>query len=88
MRNLARVIVFKFLKYSLASFCSCLLLGFYQIVQPINQLTHDNIKKFSKKVGKYMKLNEHVTILDSPQNRDYFTRHGSSLQWTQQGYHM
>lgn len=37
---------------------------------------NDNIKKFSKKLGKYMKLNEHVTILDSPQNRDYFTRHG------------
>jgi hypothetical protein len=23
-----------------------------------------------------MKLNEHVTILESPQDRDYFTRHG------------
>jgi hypothetical protein len=32
--------------------------------------------KFSKKLWKHMKLNKHVTIIESPQNRGYFTRHG------------
>jgi hypothetical protein len=32
--------------------------------------------RFSKKLWKYMKLNKHVTILESPLNREYFTRHG------------
>jgi lysophospholipase L1-like esterase len=44
--------------------------------QVSNVYINDNIKKFSRKLWKYMKLNEHVIILESPQNRDYFTRHG------------
>jgi hypothetical protein len=44
--------------------------------QVTNVNINDDIKKFSKKLWKYMKLNEHVTILESPQSRNYFTRHG------------
>jgi hypothetical protein len=31
---------------------------------------------FKKKLWKHMKLSEHVTILESPQDRVYYTRHG------------
>jgi hypothetical protein len=43
--------------------------------QVTNVNINDDIKKFSKKLWKYMKLNELVTILQSPQSRNYFTRH-------------
>jgi hypothetical protein len=41
----------------------------------VTNVNINDIKKF-RKMWKYMKLNEHVTILESPQSRDYFTRHG------------
>ena len=37
---------------------------------------NDEVKKFNRKLWKYMKLNDHVTILEIPQDRDHFTRHG------------
>jgi hypothetical protein len=35
--------------------------------------------EFNREVGKHMRLNKHVSILRTPQDRDYFTRHGLHL---------
>jgi hypothetical protein len=35
--------------------------------------------EFNRKGGKHMRLNKHVTILKTPQDRDYFTRRGLHL---------
>jgi hypothetical protein len=37
---------------------------------------NDEAKKFNRKLWKYMKLNDNVTILEIPQDSDHFTRHG------------
>jgi predicted nucleotide-binding protein (sugar kinase/HSP70/actin superfamily) len=44
--------------------------------QGTNVYVNDDIKKFNRKIRKYMKLSEHVTVLETPQDREYFTRHG------------
>jgi hypothetical protein len=44
--------------------------------QITNIYINDDIRKYNRKLMKYMKLSEHVTILESPQSRDCFTRHG------------
>jgi hypothetical protein len=47
----------------------------------LSTYTHVNEKigEFNRKVRKGMRLNKHVTILKTPQDRDYFTRHGLHL---------
>jgi hypothetical protein len=44
--------------------------------QVTNVYINNEIMKFNRKLGKYMKLSDHVTILESPQDRVLFTRHG------------
>ena len=36
---------------------------------------NNEVKKFSRKLCKYMKLSTHVTIINIDQNREYFTKH-------------
>ncbi|PNF32780.1 hypothetical protein B7P43_G04509 [Cryptotermes secundus] len=47
--------------------------------QTVKSYINEEIMKFNRKLWKYMKLNKHVTILEIPQDRDYFTRHGLHL---------
>jgi lysophospholipase L1-like esterase len=37
---------------------------------------NNEVKKFNRKLRKYIKLNTHVTITDVNQNREYFMTHG------------
>jgi hypothetical protein len=39
----------------------------------------DEIKKFNRKLCKYMKPNVHATTLEIDQDREYFTKHGQHL---------
>jgi hypothetical protein len=40
--------------------------------QVSNVCTNDDVMKFNRKLWKYMKLNGHVTILESSQNRLFY----------------
>jgi replicative superfamily II helicase len=49
--------------------------------QVSNVYINDEIMKFNRKLGKHMKLSEHVTILESPQNKVFFYQTWISFQW-------
>lgn len=36
---------------------------------------NNEVKKFNRKLCKYVKLSTHVTMIDVDQNRKYFTKH-------------